>query len=207
MKFLRVSRNIVLTLQFLTIASMFIGSITLLFYPDTIRTYKWVGFSLLPENRDLLKNYEDIDIRFKPDPEIEAHLVIEQTQVQMNGILPEMRVGLWIFFILFGGLLYIILSQLGRMIKSVEDGDPFNSWNVKRIYFLTILLACFPLLGRAFRYWQKYWIKANFEMEGVFFSNEPFELLPWLLPVILLATVGKIIEMGMEIKKEQELTI
>ncbi|MBX2872624.1 MAG: DUF2975 domain-containing protein [Saprospiraceae bacterium] len=207
MKFLRVSRNIILALKFLTIAGLLISSIMILFYPETIHNYNWAGFSLVPENEDLLKDYEGIDLQFKPDPSIESYLVIEKTQVRMDGILPNMRMGIWVFLVGLCLTWYFILMQVDRMIKSVEDGNPFNQGNVKGIYFLAMLLACFPMLERFFRVWQKHWIKTSFDMEGIVFVNESSDLIPWLIPVILLVTIGKMLEMGRELKQEQDLTI
>lgn len=207
MKFLRISRNIILALKFLTIAGLFISSTAILFYPESVHSYNWAGFSLVPENENLLKDYEGIDLQFKPDPNIETYLVIERTEVRMDGILPNMRIGIWAFLVGLCLTMYFILVQVDRMIRSVQNGNPFNHENVKGIYFLAMLLACIPMLERFFRAWQKHWIKTNFEMEGITFLNESSDLIPWLIPVILLVTIGKMLEMGRELKQEQELTI
>ena len=207
MKFLRISQNIILALKFFTIAGLLISSVTILFYPEAIHSYKWTGFSMVPENENLLKEHEGIDLQFKPDPSIETYLVIERTEVRMDGILPNMRIGMWAFLAGLCVTMYFILFQVDRMIQSVQKGNPFNHQNVKGIYFLAALLACFPMLERFFRVWQKHWIQTHFEMEGISFVNESSDLIPWLIPVILLVTIGKMLEMGRELKQEQDLTI
>ncbi len=207
MKFIGISQNIILALKFLTITGFLIASVAILFYPETIHSYNWAGFSLVPENEDLLKDHEGIDLQFKPDPSIETYLVIERTEVRMDGILPNMRLGIWAFLVGLCLTMYFILTQVDRMIESVQNGNPFNHQNVKGVYFLAMLLACFPLLERFFRIWQKHWIKTNFEMEGITFLNESSDLIPWLIPVILMITIGKMLEMGRALKQEQDLTI
>lgn len=207
MKFLKISRNIILALQFLIIATMFVGTVTLLFYPDSIRKYNWIGFSLIPENENILKESEEIEIRFKPDPEIQTQLLIRETQVQMDGIPSNMRVTLWVVFTIFSLIMFFILMQLNRMIKSVEENNSFSPSNVRRIYTLAIMLASFPLIGQIFKYLQRKWVMANFEWEGIILVKEPTEYLPWFLTAILLATIGKIVEQGRELKQEQDLTI
>ena len=207
MKFLRISRNIILVLQFLTIATMFVGTITLLFYPDSMRKYEWVGFSLLPEDEDILQNSKDIEIRFKPDPSIDTQLLIKETQVQMDGILPRMRLTLWVVFSVFSLIIFFILMQLGKMIKSVDEGDSFSLTNIRRIYSLAITLASFPIISNLFKYLQEKWVLANFELKGIILVKVPTEYLPWFLTAILLVTIGKILEQGRNLKQEQDLTI
>lgn len=207
MKFLRISRNIILALQFLTIATLIFGSTMLLLYSDTIRKYEWVGFTLLPENENILAESGEIDISFKLDPAIDTDIMVAETYIRMQGLPPNLKMTIWLFFTILGGIGYIMLMQLGRMIKSVEEGNPFNRWNVRRIYSLAILLAALPIIGRFFKALQKNWLLSNFEMEGVIIVNQPTDFLPWFLTAILVATIGKILEMGIEIKKEQDLTI
>ncbi len=197
MKFLRVSRNIVLALQFLTLVSVLLGSTMLIFHSETIRKYNWGGLTFLPQNERVLEDCGEIDIRFIPDPNIDVHLVINETSVQMNAPLPQWRFTIWVFFITLNAIVYIILMQLGRMIKTVEDGDPFNKWNIKRIYFLAILMASFPVAGRILGYLYQQWLTANFQVEGLVLSTQSSDFIPWLLSAILLATIGKIVERGM----------
>lgn len=49
-------------LKFLIIVGLFISFIVIFFYLESIYSYNWVGFLLVLEDENLLKNYEGIDL-------------------------------------------------------------------------------------------------------------------------------------------------
>ena len=165
------------------------------------------NLALIPENQNLLDINSDIAITFKGDPDLAIELIIAETSIRLENGLVHIRNGLLAAFTLLCGLLVFGLEQLKRMINTVKDGHPFIRINVWRIYILATLFFCFPLMAKFGFYLVQKWILKNFEYSGLTVHDQSLNMLPWFIGGVLLLTIGKIMEQGIKIQEEQDLTI
>lgn len=207
MNFLTISRNLLMALQFVSVTGLLFSTFFMIASPQSITTYNWGGLLLVPENTNILKESGEVMIAFKPDPSINTKLIVTETSIQMDGIIPELRVSFIILFIIIGIIWIIVVEQIRKMVESVADRNPFTHWNVRRIYTLAIASAAVPVIGTGFHFLNKAWIQTNFDFSGLVLQDFSLNISPWFLTAVLLFTIGKIIESGIEIKQDQDLTI
>lgn len=207
MNFLTISRNLLMALQFLSVISLIFGTFFMIASPQSITTYNWGGLSLVPENDNILQESGEVMITFKPDPSIDSKLIVTETSIQMDGIIPELRVSFIILFVIIGSLWIIVVEQVRKMVESVADRNPFTRWNVRRIYVLAVASAAVPAISTGFHFLNKAWIQTNFDFSGLVLQGFSLNISSWFLTAVLLFTIGKIIESAIEIKQDQDLTI
>lgn len=207
MNFLTISRNLLMALQFLSVISLIFGTFFMIASPQSVTTYNWGGLSLVPENDNILQESGEVMITFKPDPSIDSKLIVTETSIQMDGIIPELRVSFIILFVIIGSLWIIVVEQVRKMVESVADRNPFTRWNVRRIYVLAVASAAVPAISTGFHFLNKAWIQTNFDFSGLVLQGFSLNISSWFLTAVLLFTIGKIIESAIEIKQDQDLTI
>lgn len=207
MNFLTISRNLLLALQFLSVISLIFGTFFMIASPQSVTTYNWGGISLIPENDNILQESGEVMINFKPNPSINSKLIVTETSIQMDGIIPQLRVSLIVLFITIGILWIIVVEQVRKMVESVADRNPFTRWNVRRIYILAVASAAVPAISTGFHLLNKAWIQTNFDFSGLVLQGFSLNISSWFLTAVLLFTIGKIIESAIEIKQDQDLTI
>ncbi|MFY0599255.1 MAG: DUF2975 domain-containing protein [Cyclobacteriaceae bacterium] len=161
----------------------------------------------MPEERDIIVSSDEVYISFPKDDNVKPKVVIEKTKLYLENAVGHMRIPSFIILSLVMAVLIFGLEQLKIMIRTVEAGNPLIRSNVWRIYILASLLFLFPLASKLSGYLSRKWVMNNFEFSGVRLLSSEVNMVPWFLSGILLITLGKIIEKGIEIKNEQDLTI
>lgn len=163
------------------------------------------GLSFLPENSEIKS--EDVSIAFKADPAVTTRVFISETQIHLENGFSYIRTSFIIVVILCFGLSIFGLEQLKKMINTVEAGDPFIRTNVWRIYILATLFFLTPLVIKLCFYFMHNWALTNFEFSGLVLRKQAVNYVPWMVAGVLLLTIGKIMEQGIKLREEQELTI
>lgn len=166
------------------------------------------GPNFIPRENDLMLLSPDVSITKIADPHSTVRLAIKQVNLQY----PITRGGLpWyllaVVLTLMLGIVFFCLEQLKRMIKSLESGNPFNRANAIRIFTLSGVMGMIPLFQYGINYGIKYWIERNFAFTGVELIIEDPDYLISTLGFLFLAMIGFIFQMGIELRKEQELTV
>ncbi|MBV6645898.1 MAG: DUF2975 domain-containing protein [Cyclobacteriaceae bacterium] len=166
----------------------------------------WSNLGLLPHDPDILKNYDDVALTFKDYPELKPQLLITETKIKLENtslfVTPTVLIGLLLFV-----LSLFALEQLRRMIKTVAMGNPFIISNVWRIYSLGILFILIPLINKMAYGILNAWVRSNFEFDGLILHPFSMNNFPWILTGLLFFTIGRIMSEGINLKKEQDLTI
>ncbi|WKN43704.1 DUF2975 domain-containing protein [Tunicatimonas pelagia] len=180
---------------------------------------RYSGISFLPEDQKIINGSESVSIVFKKDPTVSPEILISETEILLEMEVPMFGVNIIYLAILPVFLAILGLEQLKRMIKTVESGTPFVRINVWRIYILSTLFFLVPLIANLSSYLQKRWFIANFEFSGMILKDNStdflsmivegisFDFSPWFVPGVLLLTIGKILEQGIKIQEEQDLTV
>jgi hypothetical protein len=173
----------------------------------SIATLEISGLSFLPEDKGILDKSESVSITFKQDSTVSPKILVSATEIRLEDGIAYLRTSL-IALVIFSGILAIFgLEQLKRMIKTVESGTPFIRTNVWRIYILSALFFLVPLIGKFCYYLQQRWFVSNFEFSGMILEDNSVNFFSWFLAGILLLTIGKILEQGIKIQEEQDLTV
>ena len=164
------------------------------------------GLTLVPEDPDILLNYEDVSLRLKNDSLQQPALIITETKLKLEQA-SFLKFHIVIMIIAIGLFSVTILEQMRRMIKTVEDGDPFIRSNVWRINLLGTLFMLIPIVAKLILRLEYNWIESSFDFKGLIIRPVSIPNYPWIIMGFLLLTIGKIIAEGIKLKKEQELTI
>jgi len=164
------------------------------------------NLQLIPTDPNLLNHYEDHSVTLKGLPNEKVELMITETAIRVK------ETQLFLFPMLIIGLVFLVLGlvmleMIRRMVKTVQQGDPFVKNNVMRINILGTIFLLVPLSTRFMYTGLDRWIKSNIEFTGLELQKSSISGLPWLLGGFLLFTIGKIILEGIKIKEEQSLTI
>ncbi|MGB3585642.1 MAG: DUF2975 domain-containing protein [Tunicatimonas sp.] len=170
-------------------------------------TLEFSGFSFVPEDQKVINEVESISIAFKKDLTIAPKILVSETIIRLEDGGESFRTGIISLSILFVILAVFGLEQLKRMIKTVELGTPFVRINVWRIYILSTLFFLVPLMENINSYLQERWFISNFEFSGMMLKDDSMGFTPWFIAGVLLLTIGKIMERGIKIQEEQDLTI
>ncbi len=164
------------------------------------------NLTLVPDDADLLNNYTDIRLQLKDDPALQPQLLITETKIKVeNTSLFQFPIIVLLLFL--GAFSFTVLEQLRRMVKTVEEGNPFVTSNVRKIQVLAVLFMLVPVLSKILLEMMDAWIRATFEFEGLVLQESSMSAYPWIFTGFLFLTIGKIISEGIALREEQELTI
>ncbi|MEM9672776.1 MAG: DUF2975 domain-containing protein, partial [Bacteroidota bacterium] len=170
-------------------------------------TLTFSGISFLPEDQEIINKSESVSIAYKKDSTVSPKILVSETKIRVKNSITSFKAQAIYLGVFFAALAIFGLEQLKRMIKTVETGTPFLRINVWRIYILSTLFFLVPLTANLGSYLQERWLISNFEFSGMVLEDNSINSFPWFMAGVLLLTIGKILEQGIKIQEEQDLTI
>ena len=202
---IKVIKWVVIFCQVSIVGATFFGAAVLLTQQDDL-DLSISNLALLPTDDNLLNYSNDLGITLKANPNLDAQLLIKKTTIRIEdaSLFTE---PVLVILLCVGIFSMIILEQMRRMIKTVEEGNPFTKSNVWRITILGTMFLLVPVVARVLYIFYEKWIMNKFEFEGLTLASPSFTNLPWILAGFLFLTIGKILAAGIQLREDQDLTI
>ena len=208
--FLKIGKWVIIVMQFVAIAVPFLFLLVSFSTNDDGVYDTPLGFSnlsLVPEDSDVMQKLDNVSIAYRKGEQVETELTIEKTKINMRNGIGSLRIEIFVMFLIFCSLVALGLEMVKRIIKVTEKGNPFSHHNIQNIFILSILFFIAPIVVSIYHYLFGQWILSNFELTGLILAEQSVSYAPWITTSIVLFTIGKVIEQGIQMKEEQDLTV